>query len=197
MKKNRLHKIVVVVLLVIVGVITLPWTIIHLSGLMLPTPPAPQNTYGEFPFRIVYEIGDERFEIEDVLICEYLGRNRESFTGRELKWDIRLLSGNQVGDGLMSFLLGSATEWKYGGSSIKLLANVDTGKGFLGGIYIDIGSAQYYLGYFVLDGYNPGMVFNNSIGILDKDTLWEKYKIRIIETFFSEPMIGNGIDMTP
>jgi hypothetical protein len=47
-----------------------------------PKLPDSQNTYGEFPFRIVYELDGERITIEDVLICEYGGNDWNEGMGR-------------------------------------------------------------------------------------------------------------------
>ena len=52
---------------------------ILISGLIVihrvsnpPIPPTPEVVYGEFPFRLEYEIGEESFVIEDTLIAEYV-----------------------------------------------------------------------------------------------------------------------------
>ena len=194
MKKNRLLQIVIILLFVLLGVMILPMTFFHLSGLLLPTPSVPINKYGEFPFRIVYEIGDERFIVEDTLICEYAGRNRESFTGREIKWNEQIENQDLLSRGFyLSSVPEPGNEWSYG-CVYKLLGDVSVGDGIIGGVYIDIGGAPYYLGYYTLEGYYPGTVFNDIQGDLSKDALLEQYEIRIIETTFSEPMTGgNGI----
>ena len=191
--ENRNHALLYIIIpVVVLLVIAYPWLHSHVAILLSPDPPAPINTYGEFPFRIEYEIEGERFEIEDVLIVEYVGRGVDDMKGKYLKWDGRLASGNELGYGLMSMLLGSTTEWRHG-CSIKVLDGVPIGNGALGGVYIDVGSAPYYLGYYVLDGYVPGAGFNNGQGILDEEALWERYGIRIVEAEFSEPMVGNGL----
>ena len=39
-------------------------------------PPSPAIRYGEFPFRLEYELNGERFIIEDTLIATFIGRRR-------------------------------------------------------------------------------------------------------------------------
>lgn len=197
MKRKSKKTTIVIILLIVVCAFILPVTIFHLSGLLLPTPPTPINKYGEFPFRIVYEIGDERYIVEDTLVCEYAGRNREGFTGRELKWTGHLLSGDRITDRFLGYDPdpGSLTEW-VSGYGIVILDHVNTGHGYISYLEIDIGSAEYYLGYYLLGNYSPGKGYDGEGAGLDDDALYEKYRVRIIETVFTEPLTGgNGIDM--
>jgi hypothetical protein len=157
----------------------------------------PKNTYGEFPFLIVYEVDGERFTVRDSLICEYIGREANTTRGKYIKWNERLASGHedQFVAASMSHHLMPGNEWQYG-CSIRLLDSVvvsidSPSGGYVGEINIDIGSPQYYLGYYSLDDYSPGEVFTNRV--LSKDELWDLYGIKIIEAEFSPPMIGNGI----
>ena len=193
MRKKRLLLIIILASVLLLFIIY-PWMFLHLGVLLSFGPSAPKNTYGEFPFHIVYEVGGELFEIEDVLIVEYVGRGMDDMRGKHLKWEGRLASGNMINRGQMVFQPGRGTEWIYG-FSIVLLDRVPVGNGCIGTVEIDIGSAQYYLGYYNLGVYEPGGVFSGSQGILDEDSLWVQYRIKIIETAFSEPMIGNGIEM--
>ena len=185
-------------ILITVGVflvVTFPWSIMAIVNFFTPGPPAPMTTYGEFPFRIVYEIGDERYVIDDTLICEYAGRNKEGYTGKELKWAGRLLSGEKISQGYLNYEEPvQGNEWKYG-FKVMIIDHVATGYGYIGQLKIDIGSAQYYLGYYALEDYAPGRAYDGGKGFLDAETLLEKYDVRIIETAFSAPMSGNGIEV--
>jgi len=182
-------------LIIIGGIILLPvlfWTFFHLSFFLLPNPPAPVNKYGEFPFRLVYEIRGEQIIVEDALICEFVGREIDAARGKWLKWDERLASDNTLTRFFgMYRLLDIGTEWQYAGV-IELLDGSEMGKGSADTIYLDIGNSLYYLGYNVLDGYSPGIVLN-ATEIIEEDVLWEEHGIRIIEASFSQPMVGNGI----
>jgi len=56
-----------------------------------PAPPTPEITYGEFPFRIEYEIDGERFVFEDVLIAEFLYSSGGTLLSNPQRiWDTRL-----------------------------------------------------------------------------------------------------------
>ena len=176
---------------VIISYFTLPWILISLGIMLSPSPPTPKNTYGEFPFHLVYEIDGEQFTVDDVLVCEFVGRGADEASGKYLKWDMRLLSGNQVDRfGGYSGVTG-APEWPTH-AVVKLLGSVVV-RNYMGSIYCDLGLPQYYLGYNVMDGYSPGRICNSSAKTIEANELWNQYKIRIIEANFSQPMVGNGI----
>jgi hypothetical protein len=91
-------------------------------------------------------------------------------------------------------LTNKEDKWRWGCSTL-LLGDVIIGNGVKGGIYIDIGSSQYYLGYNNFGDYSPGTVFDHVDGILDIEQLLDRYGIIIIETEFSAPMSGNNIPL--
>ena len=65
-----------------------------LYGLLSPPPPPPIIQYAEFPVELVYEIEDEKYEISDILICEYEGWTTTSgWIGKERCWSDRFESG--------------------------------------------------------------------------------------------------------
>ena len=78
--------------------------------------PEPEIRYGEFPFRLEYEINGERFVIEDVLIAEF----RYSIRGdmvmpRRRVWDTTFVNANsslliiaEIEDITISFFAGLA-----------------------------------------------------------------------------------------
>lgn len=90
---------IIIVLIAIVSIIVFftvwPWVSISLGISLLPNPPKPEIIYGEFPFRLVYEINGERKVIEDTLICEYDGIGMDEGRGKYRKWKEHLASGNQ------------------------------------------------------------------------------------------------------
>lgn len=51
--------------------------------------------YGEFPFRLEYEINGRRELIEDTLIIKYKGIGIDEGRGKFRKWEDRLASGNK------------------------------------------------------------------------------------------------------
>ena len=52
----------------------------------------PEIRYGEFPFRLEYEINGERFVIEDTVICEFDGIGWNEAQGKFRKWKDYLLT---------------------------------------------------------------------------------------------------------
>jgi len=60
------------------------------------SPPPPQITYGEFPFRFEYEINGERYIIEDTVIAEFDRSISGSATTRARRiWATSLERGNE------------------------------------------------------------------------------------------------------
>ena len=83
-----------IILILYVLVLVLPFVLIDLHSLFLPNPPKPVITYGEFPFKLVYEINGEQKVIEDTVICKYDGIGIGSGS-KYRKWKSRLASGNK------------------------------------------------------------------------------------------------------
>lgn len=61
----------------------------------LPNPPEPAITYGEFPFRLEYELNGQRMVIQDRLICEYVGVGSDEGRGKYREWKGKLASGEE------------------------------------------------------------------------------------------------------
>lgn len=92
---NRTLKIIIGVIL---GIILLPVIIIGLPFILLfkgSSPQPPKIKYGEFPFKLVYEINGERVTVEDTLICEYDGIGWNEGTGKHRKWKSYLESNRE------------------------------------------------------------------------------------------------------
>ncbi len=106
--------------IVIIGgvFLMLPSLIFPFFALISPKIPEPEITYGEFPFRIEYELDGQLNIIEDTVIAEFNGCEFSAGSmKRERRWRSRLASGREdlpFGDDL--------------------------------GIYFSRGSAQYYMG---------------------------------------------------
>jgi len=156
------------------------------SGLMLfiampniiawlgPNPPAPEITYGEFPFRIEYELNGELIVIDDTLICEFVGF--ELIGPKKIRsWKSRFVSGNGEGGYLL----------------LQIVENTN--------IYCCVGNPEYYMGdkdsylydvlpYDVLPYFarkKPGSGYYSSISTTE---LLDKYGIKLIGWEFSEPI---------
>ncbi|WP_236290659.1 hypothetical protein [Paenibacillus allorhizoplanae] len=154
----------------------LPWILIFIGIHLGPNPPRPEITYGEFPFRLEYEINGERKVIQDTLICEFDGFGADEANGKYRKWKDRLASGNQ---------------------RITLL-KVDQTKE----IYYSPGSPDYYMGDLKdTEGYRHG--FPNALLIerrdgkftsnrlIRADELLNKYHINLISWNPSPPIKNN------
>lgn len=192
-KRHKLLKVLTITLVSILGgmfclvsFISLPWILIGLGISLSPNPSTPKITHGEFPFHLVYEADGKQYTIDDTIICDYDGMDADEGHGKYIKWKERLANGNKI----TSF---SFTEdYQYG---IGLFDGVIQGQGSTA-IICDIGNPQYYLGYNKYTDYFPGRVSiasSAATGVISEDELWNKYKIKIIEEKFSQPMVGNGI----
>jgi hypothetical protein len=143
----------------------------------------PKITHGEFPFHLVYEVDGKQYTINDTIICDYAGIGMDEGNGIYINWKERL-ANREI-----------SKNYQYG---IELFDGVIQGDGTL--IVCDIGNPQYYLGYNKFTDYCPGRVSISSPtinGVLSNDELWNKYNIKIIEESFSQPMVGNGIPLSP
>jgi hypothetical protein len=186
---NLLKELAIILGLILGGIfcfVSLPWVLIGFGVILSPNPPIPIIKHGEFPFHLVYKVDGNQYTIDDTIICDYAGIGMDEGNGKYIKWEERLVNGNQI---TRFFFRG---EYQYG---IKLLDGVIPGQGSTM-IICDIGTPQYYLGYKKYKDYSPGRVsiFSSlTTGVMDEDELWNKYKIKLIEKKFSQPIVGNGI----
>lgn len=185
--KMKIPIIVGVPLLLILAIIVYftvwPWAMIAVGISLLPNPSKPEITYGEFPFRLEYEINGERKVIEDTLICEYDGIGMDEGQGKYRKWKGYLASEKER----------------------LLLLEVDTPVALRSDrkvvkqeIYYPIGSARYYMGdvkeYETYKQSFPDACYSEkyedggtSSGIIRADELFEKYNIKLISWDYTQP----------
>ena len=161
-----------VILLVLVLIFAGPWLFIFIGGMLSPAPPKPAITYGEFPFKLVYELNGEEITVEDTVICEFDGFGWNEGSGKHREWK-RWLASNPKEDIL---LIDETNE-----------------------IYVNIGSPEYYMGEegdYTLNFW----VFRIEIppngkvrwDILEsEDELFKIYGIRIISYEFSDPIVNS------
>ena len=153
----------------------------------IPAPDKPVIRYGEFPFRLVYEIDGERHVIEDTIICQYDGFALDG-SGKYRKWKTRLASGEGTND------------------YITLLNNE------VGHAVMSAGRARVYMGCMIheMDNWERRELrkelreagisdVNSEISVFEVDEygrrrrlreeeLLEKYNIKIIEWTHSPPI---------
>lgn len=178
MKINKFFSIKIAILLTILTIIVLfafPWIAIYIDLQLLPNPPRPKITYGEFPFRLEYEINGKIIVVKDTLICEYDGVGINEGEGKYRKWKERLASGNK---------------------KVVLLKINDSKE-----IYYDPGDASYYMGDLMPDEeYTPdfpdagilerqGGIQNDST--ISADELLKRYNIKLISWNYSKPIKNN------
>lgn len=178
--------IVVIAFVAIIAYITVwPWLMIFLGTSLLPNPPTPEITYGEFPFRLEYEINGQRMVIQDTLIFELDGIGADEGRGKYRKWKEHLASGNQK---ILLMNTDGASSIAYGNREI--LNQV---------IYYDPGPAWYYMGEYESDNgfkhafpdasysekYQNG---SSTYGIIQADELLQKYNIKLISWDYTEPI---------
>lgn len=146
-------------------------------------PPSPKIKYGEFPFRLTYEINGEQKVIEDTIICKFDGFKSEGTNGIHRKWKTYLKSGNER----LTLL------------DLRSLEEVNEFRQTMLELYFYYGNAEYYMGdigdrqrsaqgldrvsyhYQNTDGTTGGSSYK-------VDEAYEKYKIRLISWEPSPPI---------
>ena len=87
---------------IVAGAIILVYVLLYIlvvSGAIFfifnPTPPPPDIQYGEFPFKLTYELNGEIKVVEDTIICEFVGFVNRGTAGKARRWKTTLKSGNE------------------------------------------------------------------------------------------------------
>ena len=144
----------------------------------MPNPPKPVIKYGEFPFRLEYEVRGQKKVITDTLICQYDGVGMDEGRGKFRKWKERLASGNQKVILLkishttaLSFSVGDADY--YMGDQNDGVADIDSHEA-----NIDSHDAS-------LDEEYQGQ---SGSSLVTSDELLKKYHIRIISWQHAKPI---------
>lgn len=94
MNKKRVFNVGVVTMLIIAAILGMGYVAV-ISGAvfsLMPNPPKPEIAYGEFPFRLTYELNGEIITVEDMAICEFDGYGERSTAGQSRKWKTYLKS---------------------------------------------------------------------------------------------------------
>ena len=166
--------ILVSIILVVFAIVALPWIMIAIGSIFAPNPPAPEITYGEFPFRLEYEINGERVVVEDTVVCEYGGVGWDEGQGKHRTWEGYLASS---------------------GEENVLVVTDGTRK-----IYCYVGSAEYYMGdekypekrplipRLYMD--DPNLLISE---IAIQDEIIAGYNIELISWEFTDPITNSFI----
>lgn len=137
--------------------------------------PKPEITYGEFPFKLTYEINGEIKTIEDTVICEFDGFEVIGEAGKYRKWKTSLKSGNER----VTLL------------DLRPLEDVNEFGQIMLEMFFSYGSGEYYMGDEQRYSLNPEIrdyieyEYKNADGTTGEssykaDIAYEKYKIRLI-----------------
>ena len=136
----------------------------------------PVNQYGEFPFKLVYEVNGERIKIEDVLVVEHLGQDWNEGSGTYNKWHTFHKKGTKAENCTTLDL------YEIDGATITLF----------------LGSCEYYMGLdetnasiYKLYKINPGDIVISSqkeFRVITDEELYYKFGVKIIEKSFSTPL---------
>lgn len=141
--------IVALMLICVIGVLIIasPWIILGVGLWLSPAPPKPEITYGEFDFKLVYEIDGEIPTIEDTIICEFDGFNIDEANGKTRRWKEKFK--NEQGNELYAFRVEQIdnpafNEYKNGRKpdyNQIVLKNIDHYK-----VLLRVADAEYFLG---------------------------------------------------
>ncbi|MCL1885743.1 MAG: hypothetical protein FWF98_03145 [Dehalococcoidia bacterium] len=149
------------------------WVPIAIGSCTAPNPPRPEITYGEFPFRIEYEILGERFVVEDTVICEFDGFGWGGSSSKYRKWKSHLASGQE-------------------GNLVILKVFNDTKN-----IVCNVGQSKYYMGELTIppDEYWPPEAFlregsGASLVVLHPEEWYDDYNFKFISWEFTEPIVN-------
>lgn len=148
-----------------------------------PNPPKPETTYGEFPFVFVYELDGEIKTIEDTIVCEYDGIEWTSSGNKERKWKSHLKSGNK-GIVLLKIDEGEMTYEISADAGLPEYYMNDHRYGNDREDYERMMHDERYLGYTEIK--NDETVVK-SIS-MEKKEVYERFKLRVIERKYSEPI---------
>ena len=172
---NKVIKVIIILMgscvICTLAILALFFGTLYFNIKRLPEPPKPEITYGEFPFRLVYEINGEQKVVEDTLICEYDGIEIDAGRLKHREWKEYLKSGKER---IVLLKVDEKTE-----------------------IYYNPGYGKYYMGdeNGVFNHFFPnasqmrwykGKV--SSYGTISAKKLLNKYNIKLISWDYTEPI---------
>ena len=148
----------------------------------LPGSLRPGITHGEFPFRLVYEIDGETFEVEDTLICDFNGFGANAArTGKFRQWKSHLKSGNTritllVVDGIEIFYTPGLPSSRIAG---VYMGDKDE--------YPGSNKSTFPDAWYTSDFENK----NVNEYIISAEDMWQKYNLKILSWEPSSPIQNN------
>lgn len=177
--------------IILIGFFALPWVVIAIGMSSIPSPPIPEITYGEFPFKLEYSIDGELFQVEDILICCYDGIGMNEGLGKYRKWESSFASGNEM---IVLYETVGLNELFHEAETLYQVKNEDD---FHTAIYFNPGSASYLMGDEGMPSNFPNAeyIVTNKGDIIKKGViraadLLNNYGIILTEWEISSPLIN-------
>ena len=133
--------------------------------------PSPKVTKAEFPFEIVYRVGEKTVTVRDVFVCEFDGLGWNENAGRHRQWKGYVKST---------------------GADRLVLLETDNSK-----VVCSLGSPAYYMSDPLGPTAKPTPAFSHTqtlpsggvtSGALNAEALWERYGIVLVSWEFSDPI---------
>ena len=175
--KKRIYISTAIVL--VFGFIILPIFVIKQFDF---NPSPPKIKYGEFPFRLKFEINGQQKVIEDVVICNFDGYEWRGESGKYRKWKSYLKSGNERIT-LIEFSENIQDKWNH-----QILE-----------LYFYWGNAEYYMSDLSnrpksgQDFDYINYMYKNAEGKIGfsaftADEAWNKYKVKLLSWEIAPPI---------
>ena len=194
MKKNTFLRFVLIAIIIAITALCIwklllmayfvaPWAVPWMGYVVYPNPGKPEVTHGEFPFKIVYELQGEIYQIEDTVICDYTGIELSEPWGKRRTWELELQSGNE-----QIILLDVSDQ------------NITDEAGYLFlYLYWYPGNAEFYMGddaTLSARSPNSGVMIEcvkqrgdvTARTAISTEEAWDRFGIRIIDIQWSEPV---------
>lgn len=188
MKKTLIITGIIISILLLIILLLMFWFwFIFGGGSYFIQVPKPEITYGEFPFRLKYEINGKIETIEDTLVCEFDGFNVEGENGKYRKWKTSVKSTGK--DMITLYDLrknNDFTDW--GNQVLELCFDPGNGEYYMGdtGDRQRKGSLGTWIDYLYLSESGK-----TGYSAFKPDEAWEKYNIKIISWEIADPIQNN------
>jgi hypothetical protein len=187
--KNIIVSIIILLSLLAILIPTL--LLVFMDLIKTPAPPPPEIRYGEFPFRIEYEMDGERYIIEDTLIAEFVRSSEGSATSIHRRvWNSRLKSGNE-----RIFLLKEAVNVTISfspGFAEYFMGDLDRGRGNLNVQNQRISLQPRIVVRTVDENGRPNV---ENILLEDAQNILAEYGILLISWKLTEPVVNSIRDI--
>ncbi|MCL2679486.1 MAG: hypothetical protein FWF18_04295 [Dehalococcoidia bacterium] len=148
----------------------------YMHSCLQPNPPRPEITYGEFPFRVEYEINGAIVVVEDTIICKFDGFDVSwGGDGKTRKWAVFFASGR--------------TPPIFKSSADLVVDDVHQ-------LYFSLGNAEYYMGDVKYQS-NSLHAFKATkqlgswqLKTINQSELLNTYGIKVISWEFTDPIVN-------